>query len=53
MTGVTILFIFVLCAGFDFLRGYIGGHSTHAGLITVVGGLFGTAFYFFLFRLRD
>jgi len=52
ITGAGILFVFLLCAVFDFVRGDIGGHSVPAGLITVVGGIFGTAFYLLLFWPR-
>ena len=37
--------MFSLCAVADFILGYIHERSVPAGVISVVGGLFGTAFY--------
>jgi O-antigen/teichoic acid export membrane protein len=39
---------FILCGVFDFIWGYIHEHSVAAGVVAVVLGLFGTAWYLFL-----
>lgn len=44
-----ILLIFLLCALIDFLMSYVDHRSVPVGVISAVGGLFGTAFYLFLF----
>jgi hypothetical protein len=44
-----ILLVFALCAIGDFAWGYIDGRSTLAAVIFVVVGLFGTAWYLFLY----
>ena len=41
----TIVLIFVLCAVGDFVWGYVHERSIPAGVFSVIGGLFGTAFY--------
>ena len=43
-----ILIVFSLCALFDFAWSYIAGRSTIECVISVVFGLFGTAWYGFL-----
>jgi hypothetical protein len=43
-----ILLAVVLCAVFDFIWSYFHEHSIAAGLVAVVLGLFGTAWYLFL-----
>src|ERR1019366_9396604 len=48
-----VLLIFLVCAVFDSVLGYIHERSVPAGVISAVGGLFGTAFYLFLFRVID
>ena len=50
MSGKAILLVFTLCAVADFVWGYIHERSVPAGVISVVGGLFGTAFYFLVFN---
>jgi hypothetical protein len=50
-TAKGILLVFVLCAGYDFVRGYMGHRSIPTGVLTVICGLFGTAFYLFFFWL--
>jgi hypothetical protein len=49
MSGKAILLFFTLCAVADFVWGYVHERSVPAGVISVVGGLFGTAFYFLVF----
>jgi hypothetical protein len=49
-TTKAILFIFLLCSVSDFSLGYVHERSIPAGVISVVGGLFGTAFYLFLWK---
>lgn len=49
-TTKAILFIFSLCTVSDFVLGYIHERSIPAGVISVVGGLFGTIFYLFLWK---
>ena len=44
-----ILAIFVGCAAIDFIWGYIHERSLIAGVVAIVLGLFGTAWYAFLF----
>jgi hypothetical protein len=46
----SIALIFALCAIVDFILGYIRGRTMSAGAISVVLGLFGTTFYWFLIR---
>lgn len=48
----SILLFFFLCAVCDFIWGYAHGGSFPASVISVVGGLFGTAFYLLLFWPR-
>jgi hypothetical protein len=43
-----ILAIFLACAAIDFIWGYIHERSVVAGMIAIVLGLFGTAWYVFL-----
>ena len=43
-----ILIAVIVCAVFDFLWGYFHQHSIGAGLVAVVLGVFGTAWYLFL-----
>ena len=43
-----ILLAFILCAIFDFLWSYFHEHSIGAGLVAIVLGVFGTAWYLFL-----
>lgn len=50
MSAKAIVLIFVLCAVADFVLGYIHERSFPAGLISVIGGLFGTAFYVLVFK---
>jgi hypothetical protein len=45
-----ILLVFALCAAFDFGWGYFHQRSIPAGVIGVIGGLFGTAFYLLAMR---
>jgi len=40
--------IFLGCAVIDFIWGFIGERSVPAGVISVVGGLLGTAWYLLL-----
>jgi hypothetical protein len=42
-----------VCAVFDFVLGYIHERSVPAGVISAVGGLFGTAFYLLIFRVIE
>jgi hypothetical protein len=44
-----IVLVFLLCAVFDFVWGYVHERSVLAGVISVVGGLFGTAFFLLVF----
>jgi O-antigen/teichoic acid export membrane protein len=44
-----IVLVFLLCAAFDFVWGYVHERSVPAGVISVVGGLFGTAFFLLVF----
>lgn len=44
-----ILAIFLACAAIDFIWGYIHERSVVAGVVAIVLGLFGTAWYLFLF----
>jgi len=44
-----ILAIFLGCAAIDFVWGYIHERSVAAGVVAIVLGLFGTAWYLFLF----
>jgi hypothetical protein len=44
-----ILGIFIGCAVIDFIWGYIHEHSLVAGVVAIVLGLAGTAWYAFLF----
>ena len=48
VSAKTILFIFLFCAIADFAWGYVRGRSIPVGVITVVFGLAGTAFYSYL-----
>jgi O-antigen/teichoic acid export membrane protein len=48
-TAKAILLIFFLCTVSDFVWGYIHGRSIPAGVISIFGGLFGTACYLLLF----
>jgi hypothetical protein len=43
-----ILAIFLACAAIDFIWGYIHERSVVAGVVAIVLGLFGTAWYVFL-----
>ena len=43
-----ILLVFSLCAVCDFVWGYVHERSIPAGVISVLGGLFGTAWYYLL-----
>lgn len=43
-----VLVIFLGCAVIDFIWGYIHQRSVPAGVISAVGGLFGTAWYLLL-----
>jgi hypothetical protein len=43
-----ILLAFILCGVFDFLWGYFHEHKIGAGLVAIVLGVFGTAWYLFL-----
>jgi hypothetical protein len=43
-----ILLAFILCGVLDFLWGYFHEHSIGEGLVGVVLGVFGTAWYLFL-----
>jgi len=45
----TVLLVFILCVVADFVWGYIRGRSIPAAITSVFFGVFGTAFYFFLF----
>ena len=47
-TARNIALAFILCGVFDFLWGYIREHSVAAGVVAIVLGLFGTAWYLFL-----
>jgi len=47
-----ILAIFLGCATIDFIWGYIHERSVAAGVVAIVLGLFGTAWYLFLFGVR-
>ena len=48
-----IVLIFLLCALFDFVWGYVHERSVSAGVISIVLGLFGTAFYALVFLPRE
>jgi len=52
-SGKSIFFIFAVCAVIDFLLSYFDHRSVPFGVISAVGGLFGTAFYLFLFGAFD
>jgi len=43
-----ILLTFLICGVFDFVWGYFHEHSILAGMVAIVLGLFGTAWYLFL-----
>lgn len=45
ISAKAIFLIFVLCAVCDFVWGYVHERSIPAGVLSVIGGLFGTAFY--------
>jgi ribosomal protein L40E len=50
ITAKAIVLVFSLCAVADFIFGYIHERSVPAGVISVVGGLFGTAFYLLVLK---
>ena len=52
-SGKSIFLIFLICAVIDFLLSYFDHRSIPFGVISAVGGLFGTAFYLFLFGAFD
>lgn len=51
VSAKAIFLIFALCAVSDFILGYLHERSLPGGMISVVGGLFGTAFYVLLLKL--
>jgi hypothetical protein len=50
VSAKAIFFIFALCAVSDFILGYVHERSIPAGVISVFGGLFGTAFYVLILK---
>jgi hypothetical protein len=51
-TAGVIVLIFSLCAVADFILGYFRERTISAGVISVVGGLFGTAFFLLITQPR-
>jgi len=49
MSVKAVFLIFFVCAAVDFVFGYVKAGSFPAGVISVVLGLFGTAFYLWCF----